>query len=326
MASTKNTAPGIKPRTWARPTFTPRRGKVIVIPRLSKASKKPGWPIRARPVEPSSINDIIRQHPRQRLFTTPEMWADKHLQVLNIQFQKRDILGLPSTYENTLGTLSTLSRTAQMLQAHNGLTRDGAIKCIRRFLYDHEISLCANPDLLSPSLEHKSLLGTIFMTFDRNRVIYEFCSRAVRDWSCKSDCVNVADIDLTNVWEIRKRLYPYYGLTSGKVHTMEADPEDPYIAAALIAMAQSNGRAARILHPTDRLNFKAFAWALSKDSKSLCLYRADIPRQYLDRFEMPSRHFPCDPLNISYVQVECRKTSEVERALGTFIMEMRNAC
>ena len=65
-------------------------------------SSFPATPVQAP--EPSSINGIIREHSRERLYVTPLQWSEKHLQLLDCQFarkaisRKRDSLEQPSSH------------------------------------------------------------------------------------------------------------------------------------------------------------------------------------------------------------------------------------
>ncbi|KAK0627104.1 hypothetical protein B0T14DRAFT_562939 [Immersiella caudata] len=110
---------------------------------------------------------------------------------------------------------------------------------------------------------------------------------------------------------------------------MEA--EDPYIAAVLVALAQAAGRDSSVLAASQDeevapgATVKVCLLARPSDHPGLYFYKAQFPRAFLDRLDMPSRHFPSNGVRISYYLIPLSPITELARVMDYTISTIHGA-
>ncbi|KAK0736567.1 hypothetical protein B0T21DRAFT_181905 [Apiosordaria backusii] len=285
-------------------------------------------PAGTRTPEPSSINGILRENNRDRLFVCPLQWTSQHLLLLGFQFRKTvrcksktkntgsrapdgalltksitcAVNDLLHAYSSELKTLS-VRRLLQAYGIHHS-NSDLSIRfaqCIVATLQTDGVFSCSSSSLDAPTLAYLDLGATASR---RNMTIKMPRTRTV------------PNPPVARLQQIRtRRLQPTNEL------------EDPYIAAVLIALAQGRRHGQ---DTSTTLEYKVHLLALPATNartapSHLYFYTALIPQAFLDRFDYPSRYSPCDPILISYCRIPLKPFAEMMRAMGCVFSAVSNS-
>ncbi|QKX61151.1 uncharacterized protein TRUGW13939_08298 [Talaromyces rugulosus] len=275
-------------------------------------------PTARRIVQPGSIQALLRDHCRVRLYVPPIAWTSKQLRLLNCQFVLQDgrrtrpaplNSGLHDDGSSAAGGVAQrkLGRTTR---AATYLTRTGTLttknpKCLA-FYFDCRPVARVSSDLVFSSNSVTPSLA--YITFDK---IQSLRKRHVHVLSSKK--INAP------VLRIRQK----------KLNSLEPQnlAEDPYIVGILIALAQEQrwlreqqqglqGQDTDVITSNQveevpavitssvaksSCSFKVQVLALQGIAAgALYVYTANIPSEFLDKFEEPSRFSPSSPLVITY--------------------------
>ncbi|KAK0655492.1 hypothetical protein B0T16DRAFT_397113 [Cercophora newfieldiana] len=280
------------------------------------------------PLEPFSINSILRANNRERIYQHPLRWSSRHLELLNCYFrQKEAVCGSDRSVEQSgqQPGAAKLTTAAILRVAELSLfkcTTEFRTLTIQYALEEHGIrrsslnlpfwfhqqpvttletdGVFSSPDSTSPALAYLDL-----------RSLESRRHKSIR-LSTSTNRYNAPVSRL--VQRERYRLRP------------ETEVEDPYIVAVLIALAQSRRRLQnKTGDNVDGLGksapcFEVHLLALSAaGALSLCFYTACIPATFLDRFDQPSRYFPSQSLSITYRRIPLKQTSGFVRLMGYVI-------
>ncbi|KAK0753878.1 hypothetical protein B0T18DRAFT_385850 [Schizothecium vesticola] len=301
-------------------------------------------PVAAFPMpspEPFSINHMIRQHPRTRLFVAPIKWTSEQPRLLGCQFVLKPPKKIPRSgnagqhtkHEHTEHETRHSRRgpTEAASPSTPATIREAAEWAVKCLLRPHDILVGTRYDLI--------------FRFDR-RMAIRLGADAVFSRSPSTTIPTVAYLDLRTLNRLRMKRRCRFRPTN--------KAEDPYIAAMLIALAQGQrhtqgNTAADTVSPSGStlsgsmlsgstpsstsseaagtvteaaICFKVHLLALDTDTSSLYYYAARIPAAFLDRLNMPSRYFPGEPVLISYRCIPLRRLEErvlrsLVRALST---------
>ncbi|KAK4202194.1 hypothetical protein QBC40DRAFT_46356 [Triangularia verruculosa] len=251
-------------------------------------------PKRLKETEPASINDILRQHSRDRLFVLPLQWTAQHLALLGCYFARKEIephgyeqAQFPEAFRLTACQLpdSIIAKTAIIcdLLEHFKLSRYGTkldFQFDRRVVASLETDGVFSPAPTPPRLAYLDLEAT---QLRRDNSVPFIRSRRP----------NPPAVRLQR--KRRRRLRP------------AKDIEDPYIAAVLIALAQEQyyRDQAAPTGPDPKVHL------LAAKGDNLYFYTALIPSHFLDRFDQPTQRYPISPIPITYVQIPIRPEGEL---------------
>ncbi|KAK3363711.1 hypothetical protein B0T25DRAFT_470005 [Lasiosphaeria hispida] len=272
----------------------------------------PPGPAITRSPEPSSINDIMRSHSRDRLYVPPIQWMTRHLDLLGCQFVPDET---PRPADDRHRQDKALDLPAQ-----------------------RALCLLAD-DLLCPSTtEFKTAMVRLHL--ERHSIIHQGSHLPFRFGSCPvvrlytdgvfslsatdSAIPVMAYLDLEAVRLRRNasvkvshgnRPNPPVARLRQKIQRLlnpSKEAEDPYIAAVLIALAQCrrhNGHEAAATSqdeeasPETAIRSKVCLLARPSGIQGLYFYMAHFSPAFLDRLDMPSRYFPSSTIMISYYRI-----------------------
>ncbi|GAB1313423.1 hypothetical protein MFIFM68171_03633 [Madurella fahalii] len=302
----------------------------------------------ARP-EPNSVNHILREHCRTRLYIAPILWKESHLRLLQCHFVLTKLQWRPREPDATQHS-SGSSPTMQQPRSKKRYSR--SIRAAKKIGTPGLEWLCESVliDLLAPFSISRSLwdAGTPFrfggrvVAFMPDISIYSYASTSaflgvvslatVKDkrWShCHHHVRNVKKRHLDKVGEDS----PLGVLARKRLLALEPTnkAEDPYIMAVLIAMAQEQ-HCERLLRsrpasrrvpgeetdngtlPEKEDSFQPRLLALSGGASTvLYYYTACIPVSFLDKFNYPSRFSPAHPIQVTYYEIP---SDDPERLVG----------
>ncbi|KAF5022480.1 hypothetical protein F66182_5452 [Fusarium sp. NRRL 66182] len=220
---------------------------------------------------PKSINDIIRQHPRERLYVQPLEWTQLHLDLLKAAFQEDMLQHLSGPPENGKPA-GRWSRAAERLA--NSDLKNAAIKTLvsedggplrfqRPFGY-----FC-----FSPRHEFR-LHGAIFSQRSSGTLapVFAFMMRGM---------IGIQREGVFVLPKPRRPNPPAELLREMRLKKLEpSDPwRDPYILAVLVGMAQSQAEDKQ----TPR-----FPYVDEKNHDYMYFYSAGISVAFLSKFEYPA--------------------------------------
>ncbi|UKZ61470.1 uncharacterized protein TrAtP1_002736 [Trichoderma atroviride] len=289
-----------------------------------KRPRHASWPASLAP-EPLSINGLLRQHSRHRLFVTPLQWKPLQLELLGCRF--------------TIGKAGKAGRTRNKDSSFDpDLLADSAICAALS-----RIRCLATPSFKRYAMQ--TMLQGCGMRLDAySSLDFYFNQLAVA--TLQTDGVFVCNscpfggwlafLDLPLVSERRdnsiksthfKRVNnPGYAIRQRRLRNIQPTnkAEDPYIAAVLIALAQEQRRqradaAAKNQGPSieSPKHFKVHVLALSElKVASLYFYTARIPSTFLDRLDSPSLHIPSKPFRVSYHRIFLSSTATMKLGMN----------
>ncbi|KAK1749576.1 hypothetical protein QBC47DRAFT_395580 [Echria macrotheca] len=284
------------------------------------------FPVDARTSEPSSINCILRENNRVRLFVYPLQWTSKHLLLLGCKFLRKTVRGESRT-RNTGG------HTPDNACASDSIT--SSIDDIRH-AYSSELKASLIGCLLQTHGIHSSSCDLSFRF--GQRVVDTLPTDGL--FSCSpssSDPPTLAYLDLgTTAQRRNRRIVPRTKPNPPmarlqQIHTRRLRPkketEDPYIAAVLIAMAQGwHHIEDHKKTPEYKVHLLALPATKARVAPSrLYFYKAIIPRTFLDRFDYPSQDSQCDSIVISYYCIPLKPEAEMRQAIGFVISNLYSA-
>ncbi|KAL2753230.1 hypothetical protein ACRALDRAFT_1065430 [Sodiomyces alcalophilus JCM 7366] len=307
--------------------------------------------------EPLSINAVLREHHRTRLYVSPLKWTADHLQLLGCHFTSRPLASESSTgsdvpdasIEGTEGQLmaagvSNISQdTVVEAATHILSTRSNEIKTLyvqaildaHGFHYAHIGSVRPRPP---PAVYTHFQLPLYF----HRRVVTTLRLEGVFSCSSTPNVPCLGYIDLKNLGVRRDKSIKLSSTTSRANwpiarlrarHRRRIRPaqeeEDPYIVAVLIALAQqqqsrfvAEGKAAAGVDATIAVHL----FALPTDGQSLYFYAARIPLAFLDGLDHPSRHFPGGSFHVPYHCIPLTSKVKMIRGLGYAFAVIRSRC
>ncbi|KAK5651149.1 hypothetical protein OQA88_13243 [Cercophora sp. LCS_1] len=278
-----------------------KRGRIT-----SKRATAPSPVSLSRSPEPSSIDDILRSHSRDRLYILPLQWTAQHLDLLGCLFVLdevpkptdegyRDNLPAYRILANNLLRLSITEFKTTVIQAH---LRDYNIIYRKKVLPPRPPPSAddfgSRPVVKLPTNGVFSLSGTDSVAPVMAYLDLEFV-RSRRNASIKVSGSNRPNPPIARLRrKIQRRLNPI------------REAEDPYIVAVLVALAQAVARDSSVLAASQGeevapgATTKVYLLARPSDHPGLYFYKAHFPRAFLDRLDMPSHHFPSNAVRISY--------------------------
>ncbi|CAH0022789.1 unnamed protein product, partial [Clonostachys rhizophaga] len=101
----------------------------------------PPWP-ESRPTEASSLNGLLRQHNRVRLYVSPLHWTSQHLELLNLRYKKKKRKSGGEVRRNDGGHRPTFETTATSRQLQCQSTPEFKTSVVRCLLQDLELQPC----------------------------------------------------------------------------------------------------------------------------------------------------------------------------------------
>ncbi|KAK0640712.1 hypothetical protein B0T16DRAFT_201555 [Cercophora newfieldiana] len=287
--------------------------------------------------EPFSINSILRQWNRERLYVEPIQWVQRHLQCLDCHFAQVK----PADRQQRRRPVEL--STKELFRRANALLRKSSEPSFK------------NASVESLLREHNIPRYSSGLAFRFGRKVVRLATDGVFASSLSSQTApTLAYLDLSTL-ELRREKSvqlpnlsdnpPVYRL--GRVRQRRLRPandlEDPYIAAVLIGLAQEQRQqqdtAARPkeeaeagplklpLPATQRTEeaatcFKVHLLAFRGDR--LYFYTALISASFLDRLYQPSRYFPSNGLHISYYPIPLTRKNHLIRAMGRAISSVHD--
>ncbi|KAK3358785.1 hypothetical protein B0T25DRAFT_531157 [Lasiosphaeria hispida] len=267
--------------------------------------------------EPSSINNILRNHSRDRLYIPPLQWTAQHLDLLGCRFVRNKAPRLTGEgHRVDLSAQTALSLLANRL-LHPSIT-EFKTTVIRLHLKDHNIiyrrsdllfNFGSRPVIKLPTNGVFSLSGTdsaapVMAYLDLEAV------RSRRNASIKVSGDNRPNPPIAGLRQkIQRRLNPI------------KEAEDPYIAAVLVALAQAAARDSPVPATSQdekvapEATTKVYLLARPSDTQGLYFYKAQFSPAFLDRLDMPSRYFPSRAVKISYYLIPLSPTRKLAQAM-----------
>ncbi|KAL7941401.1 hypothetical protein V8C42DRAFT_335051 [Trichoderma barbatum] len=315
------------------------------------------------PPEPLSINGILRQRCRKRLYVTPLHWKLQQLDLLGCRFRGRGEEKKKINHNESEGHV----QEPPSLQGQPQGQLQGKVKGTTKYLPTNEVireaSSCLRWVRLASSraedvqylLEHCGMTidnySTLSFYFNGRRVAHLHTDGTFLRTSSKLDGPSLAFLNLRSVGirrdnSIRPRRFkvinpPACNIRRRKQESIRPvnEAEDPYIAAVLIALAQEQQHqqanvAAKQENPLDReytpdmgpKHYKVFVLALSAlETPCLYFYTAQIPSSFLDRLDKPSQNIPSRPFRIRYHRIPLSPVKAMKRVLKFAISLIHDA-
>ncbi|KAH6623806.1 hypothetical protein F5144DRAFT_372150 [Chaetomium tenue] len=296
-------------------------------------------PLRAtiQPPQPGSIQAILREQCRSRLYVSPIAWTSNQPRLLGCDF-----------------AIQMLGATGER---HGGAEKESTTQQ-RTEKYQERIFAAAN--LQGPAIASwwkgavEDFLGTYNIRPLRSgsTLPFRFGDRVVAKikpdaiFSAGSTAPFLVYINLETIAALREKhvysrsrvgrrhSFPVATLKQKKLRSLQPrlKTEDPYILAALIALAQeqqlqsrqaTHGRAvdaqAQLSRPSeteaplhDTTSFKVHALVVSgANAQVLYVYKASIPSEFLENFQKPSQFSPSCPIRVSYCLLPLTRPEEL---------------
>ncbi|KAM5358383.1 hypothetical protein ACJZ2D_015336 [Fusarium nematophilum] len=243
--------------------------------------------------KPRSIDDIIRRHPRERLFVQPAEWRARHLELLHCSFEDdSEVSPGQETNEEAKDEadpqkkpVDRWTRTADRLATSEMKTAaikkllaegDGPLKFMRPFGYfcfgsDHEFRIHGTVFSQRPSATQAP--------------VFAFMQRGM---------IRIQREGLLPLPRPRRPNPPAEELRRLRLKKLEpSDPwRDPYIVVVLLGLAQSQLESASKREDSSSVasqNFRVCALLVDeKNTDFMCFYTASISATFLRKFEYPS--------------------------------------
>ncbi|KAK3369242.1 hypothetical protein B0T24DRAFT_357233 [Lasiosphaeria ovina] len=314
-------------------------------------------PSESPPPRVLSINAIMRQHPRARLYVRPALWTAQHLQLLDCHFiiaaqerrpkketEKRDASTVPPPRRRSLHAANLTSRlqsasdvAAQTLAIVNLLDACD----IYMFLLSGDGCGMRIP-----------YMRTELSIYFNGRIADTLLTDGM--FTCNGDipvlaCVNLDTArwmrDMTvNGRSPRQPNDPVSRIRQKKLDrlTPPIEAEDPYLVAVLIALAQEQRRqrprAAKLSDSqTPRTASNAAEGLVTEEPFRVCvigvpaqtpkelhIYSSTIPASFLDRFDHPAQSFPSCPVQISYLSIPLTSPKRLVYTLRKMVQKGNN--
>ncbi|KAK4078362.1 uncharacterized protein Triagg1_3378 [Trichoderma aggressivum f. europaeum] len=258
-----------------------------------------------RPPEPSSINDILRQHCRESLYVKPLYWTLHHLELLGCQFYAKIEKEENARHAENAGSFQGHSQGQPGDQVPN-TTKLPPDTIIRRAGFSSTLKFYFNSRHVNSLSTYGTFLHTLYKS-DGPRLAF----LSLRD-------VGVRRNMSIRLRHVRRSSPEYRALQKKRDQVWPVNEvEDPYVAAVLIALAQKQQRQQHTAAVTqaDTLNrgdasdgetkaYEVFLMAHSAmDKPCLYFYTARIPSSFLGRLDNPSLNIPSRPFRIKYHQI-----------------------
>ncbi|KAK3369569.1 hypothetical protein B0T24DRAFT_362065 [Lasiosphaeria ovina] len=240
-----------------------------------------------------SIQDLLRQNNRERLFLQPLHWTSRHVALLDVTFKRRESKAtgptthpqpfsdlLQSTASELPGAcLTSTSIIHEILELYGLNLRDTSELFFR--LGQH-IAIALHPDGL---FSHASSMGPPVLAY-----------------------LNIEAIRARRLTGRRRA-----GRQPKSQHPSSHPAEDPYIAAMLIALAQAQ-------HPRDQTDIPAeievhLLVLQQTRKKRLYHHTALIPATLVRRLDHPAQAYMRSPVTITYRRIPLKPVHEMLQAL-----------
>ncbi|KAH8808219.1 hypothetical protein F5884DRAFT_857761 [Xylogone sp. PMI_703] len=298
-------------------------------------------PVNSSP-ESSSINDILRQHCRTRLYVPAIGWTSDQLQLLDCRFSLKRMSPSKRSKESTLPSQKSGHRNSQTQieetyatrRQRNNLPHLASVAAylfrpctmefrksvIAELLSSHNI----HPLKLPLSQKHCDSVPNIGLKllpfFFGGRVVNVLHTDGIFSYNSVIpdfayvgfDTIHTLRHKYINVPPLKRQNLPVVTIREKKLHRLhpKKEAEDPYIIAILIALAQQNGRAKvqeQSRHKRQPLEGNWMHTPLHPGTH--------IPPEFLDKFDMPSRFSPSRPVSVLYSCIYLSSPQQVIKQL-----------
>ncbi|KAK3293973.1 uncharacterized protein B0H64DRAFT_462295 [Chaetomium fimeti] len=314
------------PSTLAPIAESERRGPLEDDPNSSASNLATPPQSPAGPHQPkrSSLNDILRENSRHRLFVRPWKWTSRHLRLLDCRFllekgeRKSEVMDTESSVQDGL-TISQQQKRPGHLSSEEVATAIDHLSCD-----SHRLRLSAIGLLLSDHGFHQRPCSNLYFYFHQRIVTTLRIDGLFSFPSSRSDIPPLAYLDLKKlrsrgemlvVPSASRRPNPPVARLRLK-HQRRFRPaneiEDPYIVAVLVALAQKRQQ---YRFRNLAADLKVHVLVLPTDAQRFFFYTARFSAPFLNRFDQPSKYFPGDPLCISYCSIPFAPIADTIRGM-----------
>lgn len=318
-----------------------RRGSTPSAPPSGPPHASPTPSRSAESPEPSSINAVLREHHRTRLYVPPLHWTQTHLQLLGCRFTLH-----PPPDEGGAGSEAANAPTTDTDSQGQAMSA-GASKALDDAIREAIAHIRHTPSTEVRTLAVRGLLDAHGFRQASSDLRFHFNRRAVTMLPTQgvfshpsnptAPCLVYLDL---NTVAMRRDESVKLSSTTSQVNAPIArlraiyrrriqpqqEQEDQYIMAVLIGLAQlrrlqlAEGRA---VDCPDTVAVQLLA--LSTNARGLYFYAARAPVAFLDKLDHPSRHFPGGSFHVPYYRISLTSTDYVRR-LGGALAVVRSAC
>lgn len=282
------------------------------------------------------ISRILSSHPRERLFVHPLVWTQRHLDLLGCEFRLSDTvsrnydddeLAALSDKGDPAWNAWNARMAKALAESSDYVDKILAVEKIWQRRYKNDFTsryVPMHPPTHTPIPTAKALTHFRF-SFVRHELYLYFARRRVARLECKTYSLisaseedieppppnHIAWLDLDEIASLRRdkffhertgrwtRPSPPFVNRATKL-LRRASPEDPlrdpYMAAILVALAQSQRRGSSV-HPQQRKDENGMYWravlmVTGTDHEWLYIYRTDVSAEFLDGLDYPDGDLP----------------------------------
>ncbi|CAG9947958.1 unnamed protein product [Clonostachys rosea f. rosea IK726] len=296
--------------------------------------------------ERKSIYAIMRQHCRSRLYVPPICWTLEHLELLGCEFSSKEVPQNERRRKSPNSDVSQVSDDGTVAVEKMDTTLGYAVRAARLLsrpcAMEGRVSAVISI-LAACGIEAREMHNSLPFHFDRRIVSIQTDGI----FTSESATVSLAYINLDVLHSLRSQHIrqkflprtrvrgrlnsPVASLIRKNICRLKPENEivDPYIVAALIALAQHQYRRREQLRSntatgvpsTEQENcfprpFKVHLLAVPGiAARELYLYAARIPPAFLDKFDQPSKFSPSGPISVAYYSLPLRNARKLPKRL-----------
>ncbi|KAI9163631.1 N-terminal fungal transcription regulatory domain-containing protein [Paramyrothecium foliicola] len=237
-------------------------------------------------IEPGSINEIIRRHPRERLYVRPLHWTSKHLHHLGCAF---------------VATSSPAAFDRSFRKPCEGMRKRDMLMTIDEMLIPYLASAMAWMTYIKSPL----YLGSRIIMMQEILRMHGLHHSRFASSTAATPILAYVDFDVIAKQRVKSIKYrtcnrpnpPVARMRKAKLASIQPSDmaHDPYIAAVLLALAQGRQRST----PSYLKGYDTQVFVLATKAQHVYLYTADMSVALLDRLNKPSQFSPSENITNS---------------------------